>query len=213
MPSIELLYFAIKGRAEPSRLALTVGAVPFTDKLVPFSDWPALKASGTLPFAQLPLLTADGAAYTQSGAILRYCGKQARLYPRDDDALAAAIDEVLGADADLTAAVFSYRGKDPALAKAARATFVADTGPKIMAGLEKTVSAKAKTDTWLCGDALSVADLQIFNTINNVKFGHVDHVDPAFFDAFPRIMASFNAVAKVPAIAAWYEANPWKQAS
>lgn len=212
MPSIEMLYFGIKGRAEPSRLALTAGGVEFTDKTIEFSEWPALKSSGKLPFGQLPMLTVDGVEYTQSEAMLRYCGKLAGLYPRDDDTLALAIDEALGAIGDVTAAIFSYKGKDKDEAKAAREDFVNTTGPKLLTGLEKVVSSKAKTDSWLCGSALSVADLQLFCVINNVKFGHVDHVSHDFFDAYPRLMASFNAVAAVPKISAWNESHPWKQA-
>lgn len=212
MPSIEMLYFGIKGRAEASRLALTAGGVEFTDKTIEFSEWPALKSSGKLPFGQMPMLTVDGVQYTQSDAILRYCGKLAGLYPRDDDTLAMAIDEALGALADVTAAVFAYRGPDEAMKKEAREKFVNTTGPTLLKGLEKVVSSKAKTESWLCGSALSVADLQLFCVINNVKFGHVDHVSPDFFDAYPRLMASFNAVAAVPKISAWNESHPWKQA-
>lgn len=212
MPSIEMLYFGIKGRAEPSRLALTVGGVEFKDTTIEFSEWPALKSSGKLPFGQLPMLTVDGVAYTQSDALLRYCGKLAGLYPRDDDALAMSIDEVLGVIADLTSAIYAYRGPDKEAAKQARENFVTNTGPKLLTGLEKVVSSKAKSDSWLCGSALSTADLQLFCTINNVKFGHVDHVSTDFFDAYPRLMASFNAVAAHPKISAWNESHPWKQA-
>lgn len=212
MPSIEMLYFGIKGRAEASRLALTVGGIEFKDTTIEFSEWPALKSSGKLPFGQLPMLTVDGVAYTQSEAILRYCGKLAGLYPRDDDALAMAIDEVLGVIADVTSAVFSYRGPDKELLKQGREKFVSDTGPKLLAGLEKVVSSKAKSDSWLCGSSLSIADLQLFNTINNIKFGHVDHVPADFFEAYPRLMASFNAVAADPKVSAWTESHPWKHA-
>ena len=38
-----LTYYAIPGRGEASRLALTLGGVKFTDDRVPFKEWPERK--------------------------------------------------------------------------------------------------------------------------------------------------------------------------
>jgi hypothetical protein len=39
MPNLELLYFAIKGRAETSRLALTIADIPFKDNSFTFDKF------------------------------------------------------------------------------------------------------------------------------------------------------------------------------
>ncbi len=45
--------------------ALAYGGVPFEDLHVPYEEWPALKASGALPFDGLPVLVVDGVEVSQ----------------------------------------------------------------------------------------------------------------------------------------------------
>jgi prostaglandin-H2 D-isomerase / glutathione transferase len=161
----------------------------------------------------VPVLKVDGTAYTQSDGILRYCGKVAGLYPRDDDLTALNIDEVLGVCADFGAAAFSYRGPDKQKAKEAREEFVGEKMPKLLGGLEKIVKAKSKSDTWLCGDSISVADLQLYYMMGNVKHGFLDHVPTDCVDAYPRLMASYNAVLDHPKVVDWNAEHPWKVAA
>lgn len=204
--------FATQGRAEAPRLALTIGDIPFKDERFKFPEFGALKESGRLPFGQVPILTVDGVQTTQSAGILRYCGRVSGLYPRDDDLLALSIDEVLGVMEDAGTAIFKYRGKDQDQLKAAREEFTSTVMPKLLGGIEKIVKAKATSETWLCGDSISIADLQAYYMIGNIKHGFVDHVSPDSVDAYPRLMASYNAVMEHPKVKAWNEKYPWKRA-
>ena len=43
---IVLTYFDARARAEPVRMALMYGGIPFTDKRVSMEEWPALKSTG-----------------------------------------------------------------------------------------------------------------------------------------------------------------------
>ena len=87
MSELTLTYFNIQGPAEPARLALKVGKIPFTDKRVDFKDWSSnkdkWKEDGKLPFGQLPTFQVDGTLLAQSAAIANYCAKIAGLVPED----------------------------------------------------------------------------------------------------------------------------------
>merc|ERR1712166_452268 len=69
----KLYYFAIYGRAEPIRMALTLGGVEFEDHRVNHEESKALKESGKLEFGQMPMLELDdGTCLCQGAAILNY---------------------------------------------------------------------------------------------------------------------------------------------
>jgi len=102
--TLTLTYLDIPGLAEPIRLALWVGNVPFVDKRVDYAEIARMRASGELPTGQVPVLQlADGSVYSQAGALLRYAGRQAAdpcpcLYP---PALQLQVDAALETIADL----------------------------------------------------------------------------------------------------------------
>ena len=53
-PKLKLTYFNIKARAEPTRLALFIGGIPFEDiRLSHGEEWPAHK--GEMPYGQVPV--------------------------------------------------------------------------------------------------------------------------------------------------------------
>ena len=97
-----LAYMNIKGLAEPARLALRLGGLPFTETRVSYDDLASARAradaSTALPFGQLPTLTVEEEAvdaggekkkrvsvFGQSAALLRYVGRRTNLYPVDDE--------------------------------------------------------------------------------------------------------------------------------
>jgi glutathione S-transferase len=103
-----LAYMDIKGLAEPTRLALFLGGVPFTETRVSYEDLSLARtnadASTSLPFGQLPTLTVEetvfaedgdkekkngvvkkSSVFGQSAALLRYVGRKTNLYPVDDE--------------------------------------------------------------------------------------------------------------------------------
>eukprot|EP00199_Chlamydomonas_sp_CCMP681_P004580 CAMPEP_0119106488 /NCGR_PEP_ID=MMETSP1180-20130426/4488_1 /TAXON_ID=3052 ORGANISM="Chlamydomonas cf sp, Strain CCMP681" /NCGR_SAMPLE_ID=MMETSP1180 /ASSEMBLY_ACC=CAM_ASM_000741 /LENGTH=143 /DNA_ID=CAMNT_0007091837 /DNA_START=88 /DNA_END=516 /DNA_ORIENTATION=- len=79
--SLELIYWAFPGRAETTRVLLTLGGVPFKDTHVAYlgPEWEALKPK--TPYGQVPVLEVDGVTYAQSSAIERYAASLAGVYP------------------------------------------------------------------------------------------------------------------------------------
>ena len=73
--------------------------VEYTDKVVTFAEWPAVKA--TMPAGQMPLyVDANGKAMNQFSAIMRYLGRQHGYYPTDNIDEAFNVDWALETQAD-----------------------------------------------------------------------------------------------------------------
>ena len=81
---MRLIYFAVHGRAEASRLALSLSGMEWEDVLVNGETFQKMKADGELPWGMLPVLETPEGTLAESSAILRYIGKYAGLIPEDD---------------------------------------------------------------------------------------------------------------------------------
>ena len=192
-------------------MALHIGGIPFKDDRFQFSDFDKIKESGELPFNQVPIMIVDGQVISQSVALLRYCGKLAGLYPRDEeeDLYAARIDEVIDVLLDIINYAYKYRGPDKEKLKEVREEFVRDVVPRFVGGLDRLTS-KASEGKYICGDKLSIADLVLYYTIWNIKNGNCEFVPTDLFEKYPRLMSSFNAVETHPKVVEWNAAHPVK---
>lgn len=132
-----LHYFKGRGRAETTRWMLAAIQIPFVNvPLVTPEDLARLRASGKLPFDQLPLLEIDELNLSQSTALIRYLARRGGLYgDNDDDALWC--DMVAGATADFaeTAMQAAFQATPEAAAANLRRSF-AKFGPRFQARLE-----------------------------------------------------------------------------
>eukprot|EP01126_Amoeba_proteus_P023839 TRINITY_DN2396_c0_g1_i1.p1 TRINITY_DN2396_c0_g1~~TRINITY_DN2396_c0_g1_i1.p1 ORF type:complete len:211 (+),score=33.38 TRINITY_DN2396_c0_g1_i1:61-693(+) len=87
-----LTYFDGKGLAETSRYLLSIGGVKWEDVRLSYQFGPpvlrpefdALKASGILPYGQVPILEVEGKVLAQSRAIERFLGRRFNLYGSTD---------------------------------------------------------------------------------------------------------------------------------
>jgi len=95
-----LHYFKGRGRAETTRWMLAVNQIAFENVSVETPEaLAALRASGNLPFDQMPLLEIDGLNLSQSSAMIRYLARRGGFYGKtDEDALWC--DMIAGAVAD-----------------------------------------------------------------------------------------------------------------
>lgn len=196
---MKLYYFDFHGRAEASRLILTVGKVPFEDVFVGGESLTALKPK--LPQGQVPALELeDGRFLVQSGAIERYTAKLAGLYPADpiEAAFAESIAFLVGEMFDAVAATLQMpEGSDKL---GARATLIAG---KLKDKLE--LFAKIVGDgPFAIGAALSFVDLIAMGFLGFIKSGFVDGFPATILDGFPAVKAYFNRVASVDAVKAYY---------
>ncbi len=134
MDKLKLTYFDFSGgRAEPARLALHIGGIPFEDFRFSPADFAEIRK--TTPLNQVPTLHVDDVQVTQSDAITRYAGKLAGLYP-DDDLQALFCDEVMGALEDVNTMIGATFGMTGDALKNAREALVAEALPRYLRWLQ-----------------------------------------------------------------------------
>jgi glutathione S-transferase len=199
--SLKLIYFDFHGgRGETTRLALSIGGVPFIDERVKGADWPALKPS--TPFGQLPLLEVDGQRISQSIAINRYVGQLTGLYP-EDPWQAAQCDEVCCAVEALNDALgpsFSLKGDEQ---KRERERLLADPIPRHLKGLESLLAQHG--GEWFAADRFTIADLKVIEIAGLLSSGRLDHVPANIVeDTAPALVAHRTRVLGHPGVRAYY---------
>jgi glutathione S-transferase len=80
MNPVKLHYFKGRGRAETTRWMLAINNIDFINiSLEDHNDFDILKASGKLPFNQLPLLEIDNIKLSQSSAMILHLARRGDL--------------------------------------------------------------------------------------------------------------------------------------
>ncbi len=189
-------------RAETARLALHLARIPFEDRRPTREEFRELKASGELPYGQLPILEVDGECIAQTPAIARFCGKAAGLYP--SDALEAArVDELLHSVEQLTALIApSMSEKDPVRKAEMRRVAGEERLPKLLHMLERRVSSFGP-GPWVVGSQMTVADIALWRALDWLVGGVLDGIPPTLLDASPRLLAAMQRVNEIPEVRAW----------
>ena len=205
MSNITLKYFDGKGRGEAIRLTLAVGNIPFKDDRISFAKLADLKKTKELPFDQVPVMIVDGKTVSQSGAILRYCGKLAGLYPKDDLIAAARIDEMLCAMEDLvTAAAGVFGVKDPEKLKEALNALLEVATPRFVKGVDR-IRGENNNAKFLCGNNISIADLFLYAIVRMIRDKEIKNVPKDLLDKSSTLMKSYKETNKHPKIVEWYK--------
>ena len=94
-------------RAEVSRISLFYGSIDYEDIRISREDFLSAKMNGFtksghyLPMRQIPVLIINNYSLSQTGAMSRYCGKLSGLYPKNDELLAAKIDQIIDICTDI----------------------------------------------------------------------------------------------------------------
>ncbi len=140
-----------------TRLALSIGGIPFEDDRVPPSDWERRKPN--TPFGALPVLEVDGQTLAQSNAINRYVGKLTDLYPTDAWQ-AALCDEVMEAVEDINTKLAATLFLPEQQKKTQRKALVDGPLPLYLARLQQRLEAHG--GRYFAGARLTVADLKVF---------------------------------------------------
>ena len=200
MPDYKLLYFNIRGRAEPSRLLFTAAGVPFEDQTVPRGSWMELKA--TLPLGQVPVLyEEDGGRSTiipHSMAILRHLGRTlGREGLTEADRLQADLCAESSADAwgPLVPHVNALmRGQN----QMGLTRTMTEVIPLQLNRLEKIAAQSRSVHGLLVHDVITWVDCLAYHLLDELTL-----IAPRVLDATPRLHAFVNAFRADPAIAAY----------
>ena len=101
----------------------------------------------------------DGKIVAQTGAIARFCGKLAGLYPSDNDFNAAKVDEVIDLSTDITLRIRpALKEKNSEKSKEMRRELVETVLPHWLGFLETLLEKNGKTG-YFVDNSLTVADL------------------------------------------------------
>lgn len=197
-------------RAEVSRLALYIGGIDFEDVRMTWrDDFDKMVHTGKLPygvtspFRQIPVLEVDGQVIGQTAGIARFCGKLSGMYPKNDDILAAKIDQIIDAATDITNLIgLTMREKNPDKKKLERKKLSQETLPKWFGFLEKLIQEN-KSSQWFVGNTMSIADLAIWRLIGWIISGKLDHVPATIIESFPSLSSHYSSVDAIPKVREW----------
>ena len=111
MKHAKLHYFKGRGRAETTRWMLAINNIDFINvSLEDHNDFDNLKASGKLPFNQLPLLELDDLKLSQSSAMISFLARRGDLYGKTNED-AVRCDMLVGAVGDFNVPTMQFAFK------------------------------------------------------------------------------------------------------
>ncbi|KAF4047186.1 Glutathione S-transferase C-terminal domain [Phytophthora infestans] len=201
-PSIRLTYFNFGGRAEPVRLALYVGGVPFEDKRLTREEFGALKSS--FPLGQVPVLEVDGQVLTQTDAILRYVGRLGGLYPTSSPFAALKVDEMLHALCEMGEQIIpSFEERDADKKKAMREELANVTIPHYAACIEDRLEKLQQLPSFQ-SDVVYVHEISLYTWMKGFRDGLLDHIPTTILDDYKFHNATFDKVAAHQRVKEWY---------
>ena len=202
---IKLTYFNFPfWRAEASRIALHLAEIPFEDIRPNREEFMAMKKSGALPYGQLPILEVECKVIAQSVSIARFCGKQAGLYPLNDDVDGARVDEIMDTATQITELLRpSMREKDPEKKLALRAELAETDFPKWLGFLEKRLTENP--GEFFVSERMTIADLVIWRLSGWLNGGILDGVPANLLDAYPNLKTHYERIDGIPAIREWMD--------
>ena len=205
-----LYYFSIPfWRAEVTRLTLYMNDIEFVDHRISDTERDQFKKNGQLPngmiapFRQLPVLEVDGKIIAQTGAIARFCGKLAGMYPSDNDFNAAKVDQIIEAAQDINYIV-SISGREKNLEKKilARERLTQVHLPKWFQFLENLLIENNESD-WFVGNSMTIADLAIWRLLGWLTSGLLDGVPKSVLDPYENLNELKNKISQHPKIKEW----------
>jgi glutathione S-transferase len=166
---------------------------PFTNVAITTADdLAALRASGRLPFDQMPLLEIDGLSLSQTTALIRYLARRGGLMPADP-VEAAWADMVAGVAADLVEpAIQAAFQPTPAVVQSTLAERMTKFAPR----LERRLAMRQTG--WVAGEDLSFADVVLAEALT----AHLE-LAPASLERYPLLDALRRRVTQQPRIAAY----------
>ena len=201
MNKLKLTYFDFSGgRAEPARLAMHIGGIPFEDHRFASRDFPEIRK--TTPLNQVPTLHVNEVQITQSDAITRYVGKLAGLYPVDEFQ-ALLCDEVMAALEEINIKIGATFGMTGDALKSAREALATGPLPRYLRWLQNQLENHG--GEFFADNRLTIADLKALVILRWLSSGILDHIPSDLVDAeAPMLKEYMNRIAMLPAIAHYY---------
>ena len=194
-------------RAEVGKIALHIGRIEFENQIISREEFQRVKANGRLddgtiiPFHQFPCLIADGISIAQTGGIARFCGKLSGMYPKNDDLLAARIDQFIDIATDITVLIFSCGvNEEEKIRIAKRQELSRGELARKLCMLDKNIIDHGD---WVLQPIMGLADIAIWRLMGWLSSGIVDGVPTDILKDFPKITRVCSAVDSNTKIQEW----------
>jgi len=201
MPQYKLLYFNLRGRAEPVRWMLAVADQPYEDtRFDKEKEWPIKKTE--VPYGKVPVLYIDEVPLSQSVVICRYLGRQHGLIIDDvweqakGDEVAESVHDLLPPAAQI---VYAKLAGNSAQSKVLATEFFSSTLPPVLRELNKRLDGRP----WFCGEKMTWVDIFASCYLIQLKIQNPDS-----FESVPRLKDLLQRVNDLPQIAKWIEERP-----
>lgn len=158
-----------------------------------------------MPLQAMPVMDVDGVTVTQSNAIIRFAGKLAGLYPKDD-LQALLCDELMDASEDLGSRIGATIAMSDEQKKRARLELAAGAIPRHLQYFAQKLETAG--GVWFCDGRLTVADLKVCGVVRWLRSGALDHIPKDVVDhSAPSLVKHLERVMSEPKIAAYYAAR------
>ncbi|PCJ39912.1 MAG: glutathione S-transferase [Moraxellaceae bacterium] len=201
MAKLKLTYFDIDGgRAEPARIAFSIGGIKFEDNRFGFDKFSAVKP--TTPLGQVPTLTIDDRQITQCNAINRFAAKLAGLYPASD-VNSLVCDEVMDIVEECTHKLVATFGLEGEALQVARTKLAEGAFTNALKLLNKRIVEQG--GLYICENRLTIADLKVFVWVHALNSGILDHIPTDLVDLVaPQVHEHYQRVAESPGVIEYY---------
>lgn len=200
MPDITLRYFAMTGRAQPLRAALTDAGIPFEDLRFDMQQWQASREQPPVagPYRGLPTLTWHGQTLAETLPIATFLSRQLGEYEALTPLQIAQREaitsncylEVITRMGELIYADLLYPGSDP------RHAFIGFALPR---ALEKLQALEPQLEhPYLCGQSPGLADFFATEALHVLRYMLGPDRDPALSAKLPNLFTLSHRIASRP---------------
>ena len=201
----QLYYFAIPGRAESSRVALSFANLDWNDNRINGEEYRRMKKNGDLPWGLVPILQTPEGVLAESSAILRYIGKMAGLIPKDAFQIAKVDEFIDGYEpfSQILSGSFSIEDVEERT-RVRELLFEEDgKGTKGLKVVEKKIAES--TTGWVASTPeMNIADIRVFTSLFGLFSGNFDGVYKENLANYPSLLEYHDKVANEPRIKAHY---------
>mmetsp|Transcript_8594 Transcript_8594/g.16396 ORF Transcript_8594/g.16396 Transcript_8594/m.16396 type:complete len:227 (-) Transcript_8594:454-1134(-) len=202
---LKLIYFPLPGRAENTRLMLSIGNIPFEEERISREDWPQYKTK--TPFGQMPVLQLeDGTYLAQSFAIEKLVEKLAGLNVTDP-IQEARIDEASYLFNEIMELVRPANHLPTLEERLATRKKLLEPLKLKLNTVEKFIAEKlASSDgPYLFGAKVTRADISLFTWTSIIISGFMEGFPEDILDGYPSILKLRHHVASHPGVKKFYE--------
>ena len=196
-----LIYFNVGARLEPIALVMHHGKLPYDEVTFTFEEWGAKKDDpeysqyGQLPSIKLP----SGKLISESGALIRYAAKLAKLYPEDPE-------QALEADS-LFELCLDMNGINPLInfyemgtdAFSANKAAYFEKLPRWMRGAERMLGSK----DFFGGSSPFFSDFAFLHICDNIVA-----LEPKALDEYPALKIWLKRMLSLPSVVDYFKKRP-----